>query len=520
MTIRRPLVVLATCALVLASAPLHDGQGATRPDGASASVPAFLPRPLDFAPFVTALDALAPERLAELDALVSAADIATLRDRLAAGEIGARELALAYLARIRRFDGELGAVIELNPDALAEGARLDAHRAAGLPLGALHGIPILLKDNIATGDRQRTTVGALALAGHLAPRDAGVVTRLRRAGALILGKTNLSEWAYFMSTRAPSGYSALGGQTLNPHGAGLEVLGSSTGSAVAAAARFAAGTLGTETTGSIVAPAAANGVAGMRPTPGLVDGDLIAPITTALDGAGPIAPGVRDLAELLDVLIGRGFAGALDTGSLAGLRIGIPGIGVRTDEAAKAVLGRVVRVLERAGASVAPVTIAPDSVVALVRGQMMLLAGGMGDDVDAWLAATGAPLASLAEIVAFNAREPTTRAPYGQDLLVRARDGALEPDVHAALASRLRTTALTAMAADVDVLLSLDNTFSLFYALGGTPAVTVPAGLDADGQPHGATFVGVRPGTDAELLGVAHAFERAAALRVEPTLRD
>ena len=523
--VNRLLTALVACALVVASAPLSERRGAAAGSSvASAGVPVFLPRPLDFAPFVPALEALPAARLAELDALVSTADIPTLRARLAGGEVETRELVLAYLSRIRRFDGALAAVIELNPDALREAVRLDAQRAAGSGTGPLHGIPILLKDNIATGDRQRTTVGALALADHRAPRDAEVVARLREAGALILGKTNLSEWAYFMSSAAPSGFSALGGQTSNPHGADLAVLGSSTGSAVAAAARFAAATLGTETTGSIVAPAAANGVAGMRPTLGLVSGDLIAPITTALDSAGPIAPSVRDLAELLDVLTGGDFTSALGAGSLDGLRVGVPDIASRVDGAAGAVLERVVRVLERAGASVVPVALPPDSVVTLVRGQVTLLAGGMRGDVDAWLADTAAPLASLADVVAFNALVPATRAPYGQDLLVRARDGGLEPSTHAALASRLRATSLAAMragadAAGADVLLSLDNTFSLFYALGGTPAVTVPAGLDANGQPHGATFVGIRPDTDAALLAVAHAFERAARARIEPTLR-
>ena len=220
--VNRLLTALVACALVVASAPLSERRGAAAGSSvASAGVPVFLPRPLDFAPFMPALEALPAARLAELDALVSTADIATLRARLAGGEVEARELVLAYLSRIRRFDGALAAVIELNPDALREAVRLDAQRAAGSGTGPLHGIPILLKDNIATGDRQRTTVGALALADHRAPRDAEVVARLREAGALILGKTNLSEWAYFMSSAAPSGFSALGGQTSNPHGADL-----------------------------------------------------------------------------------------------------------------------------------------------------------------------------------------------------------------------------------------------------------------------------------------------------------
>ena len=334
--------VTVCCLLDVAAPSAADREPVTR-RSATADTPgasAGPARSLDFAPFADALAELDAERLAELEAMAVDAGIVGLRARLATGETSARELVLLYLSRIRRFDDELGAVLELNPEALVEADRLDASRANGEGDGRLHGVPILVKGNVATGDELHTSAGALALADHVAPRDAFVVARLREAGALILGTTNLSEWAHYLSTDAPSGYSALGGQTVNPFGAKLAVLGSSTGSAVAAAARLAAGTLGTETTGSIVAPAAANGVAGMRPTLGLVSADLIVPITAELDGAGPIGRRVADLAELLTVMAvrddadpnvaladglhGTDFTDGLEGHALDGLTIGVP----------------------------------------------------------------------------------------------------------------------------------------------------------------------------------------------------
>jgi len=544
---RLPVVALFCVALPFPGAcglSSDDGdRSPTDPVGATATDRGAFVRTLDFSPFEAVIGALTPARQAELDALTRDNDLAGLRAALAADELTSRELVLFYIARIRRHDGALASVIELNPDALLEADRLDALHAAGRNEGRLHGLPLLFKDNIATGDRLHNTAGAAVLADHVPSRGAFVSDRLREAGALVLGKTNLSEWAYFMSSDAPSGYSALGGQVTHPFRSGLAVLGSSTGSAVASAARFAAATLGTETTGSIIAPAAANGVAGMRPTPGLVSADLIVPISSPLDTAGPIARHVTDLAALLTVmsarddtdanvalaghLHGTDFTLGLEGTTLNGLAIGVPSITLPgEDDPARAVLERVVESLTRAGATVQPVALSIERMKIVADGQPDLLAGSFAGDLAGYLDAAGAPVASLAEVIAFNEIDPDTLAPFGQDLLIRSRDNALEAGARDVLAARLRGAALAAIASatlaggqPVDALLSLDNTFSLIYAVAGVPAVTVPAGLDATGQPHGATFVGLVPGSDATTLGIARAFERAAPLREEPVSR-
>ena len=489
-------------------------------DGAAA-----LPVRPDLAPFDAAIDALGPARVAELDRLTADADLPALVAALTGGRASARELVAFHVGRVRERDGALRSVVALNPDALAEADRLDAMAARGESAGSLHGVPVLVKDNVATRGLP-TTVGAAALAGHVPDADAPVVARLRAAGAVILGKTNLSEWAFFMSSRAPSGHSAVGGQTANPFGAELEVLGSSSGSAVAAAARFAPATLGTETTGSIVAPAAANGVAGLRPSAGLVDGTLIAPIAGALDGPGPIARRVADLTAILDAIAGDpppgGFVGALDAVTADGLRLGVPvvpGFGPATVSGAP--FDAAVAALKRAGATVVPVEVSADATRALVRGHRAVLAGRMAAEVDAWLAATGAPVASLADVVAGNAGAPAERAPYGQDLLELVVASTMTADEHAALVAAYRATALDAIEAlgaahGLDALLSTDNLFSLFYAAAGVAAATVPIGRDGDGQPHGATLVALAPHRDARLLGIARAVERVAGVLEDP----
>lgn len=477
---------------------------------------------LDFAPLAAAIDALDPARAATLDRLVRETTVGELADAAVAGDVSARELVAFHLGRIRDLDGPLRSVVAVNPAAFDIADRLDALAASGGRAGALHGVPVLLKDNIATGDGMPVTVGAAALRNHRAPDDAPIVARLRAAGAVIIGKTNLSEWAYFMSSDAPSGYSAVGGQTVNPFGPGLAVSGSSSGSAVAAAMRFAPLTIGTETTGSIVAPAAANGVAGMRPSSGLVDGALIAPISPELDGPGPIARRVADLATVLEVLASEpsGPAGPLGSVSrdvsLAGLRFGVPVVGGMDPAAAGGrPFTRTIEALRGAGATVFAIEVPEVATAALAGAQRALFAGGMRAAVDAWLVRTGAPVGSLAEIVAWNAGAPAERAPHGQDLLEGAVDADTSPADQAARMDAYRTTALrtiVGLAAEhrLDALLSVDNLFSLFYAGAGVAAVTLPIGRDDAGQPRGTTLVAVRRDDDAALLGIARAVERVA----------
>ena len=240
--------------------------------------------------------------------------ISDLQAQLASGKATSRSLCQQYLARIAAIDKAgpgLNAVIELNPDALTIADGLDKERKAGKLRGPLHGIPVLIKDNIDTGDKMQTTAGALAMAGHHAAQDAFVARQLRQAGAIILGKTNLSEWANFRSTHSVSGWSSRGGQTHNPHVIDRTPSGSSAGSGAAAAASLCAAAVGTETNGSIVSPSSCNGLVGLKPTVGLVSRTGIIPISATQDTAGPMARCVRDAALLLGAMAGPDAADAV-----------------------------------------------------------------------------------------------------------------------------------------------------------------------------------------------------------------
>ena len=300
------------------------------------------------------------------------ATIDALAARMASGETSAVALANAYLDRIARLDRAgptLRAVIELNPDAMAIAEERDRERKAGRVRGPLHGIPILVKDNIATGDRMSTTAGSLGLDGVRAPHDAPLVARLREAGAVILGKANLSEWANFRSTRSTSGWSGRGGQTRNPYALDRNPSGSSSGSGAAIAANLAAAAIGTETDGSIVSPASSNGLVGIKPTLGLVSRSGIVPIAHSQDTAGPMTRTVADAAVILAAIAGadpedaatreadskrqRDYAPFLDAAGLKGARLGV----VRTrlfgnNAAADAIAERAIEVMKQQGATI------------------------------------------------------------------------------------------------------------------------------------------------------------------------
>ncbi|WP_395141722.1 amidase family protein, partial [Armatimonas sp.] len=248
--------------------------------------------------------------------------LSQLRQQLKAGRYTEPQLVQLYQARISELNPKLRAVIELNPDALKDAERLQSERAVGKSLRPLHGMPILIKDNIATLDKMQTTAGSLALVGAKIKADAPVVAALRKAGAVILGKTNLSEWANFRSTHSSSGWSGRGGQTRNPYALDRSPSGSSSGSGAAIAASFAAAAIGTETDGSILSPAAASSLVGLKPTVGLLPGKGIIPISHTQDTAGPMARTVFDVAILLGALTGKDYSGAMVT-SLKGKRIGI-----------------------------------------------------------------------------------------------------------------------------------------------------------------------------------------------------
>ena len=522
-------------------------RGVSRHSSAVQAAPVVTPpphRPLDFRPFEDALARLTPEYRCRLDALIPEATAPQLHADFNAGRYSAAELATYYVDRIRRLDAvQLRSVIELNPDALQVAAQRDGEWSAGRIRGPLHGVPILLKDNIGTGDRLHTTAGAAALSDAHSDRDAHLVSGLRRAGAIILGKTNLSEWAYWMSYIAPSGFSALGGQVVSPYGDGIDPFGSSTGSAVAATMNLAAIAVGTETAGSIVAPSARASVVGMRPSLGLVSRDRVLPISDECDTAGPIGRTVTDVALTLTAMAherdirdrhsdraegvhGSDFMTALDADALRGKRIGLIGIeltGPADDEWIIANTGftDAVRAMEDAGAKVIVVRPAPFDFVG--PGFVPEWNWGMREGVNAYLAATDAPVRSLADVIAFNDENPGRYAPWGQDRLRDCLGSPLSEQEVREIARTNRQQArdyLTGLldADELDALAGIDTLQSLIYPFAGFPAIAVPAGVVPGGAPYSVTFIG-RSRQDAELIGIAYAYEQASRFRVPPSLQ-
>jgi amidase len=479
------------------------------------------------------------------------ATIVQLQAALASGRINSVRLVRFYLARIRRLDsgaGGLHAVIVVNPAALSEAAALDAERRAKGARSPLHGIPILVKDNIDAAGMP-TTAGSLALARNLRP-DAPVVARLRAAGAIILGKTNLSEWANFRSSHATSGWSAVGGLTRNPYAPDRTACGSSSGSAAAVAAGFAPAALGSETDGSVTCPSAMNGLAGLKPSVGMVPRTGVVPISFSQDTVGPIARSVQDLAVLMAAITGPdardtatsgapAFAAAAPVG-LRGVRLGVwqyPNDGLwMVDAPYQAALAR----LRAAGAVLVPLEM-PDT-TKIEADEAVVLKTELKTGLAAYLrdAPTAVTARSLADLIAFNTATPAEMSLFGQDLFEQsqATRGLDDP---AYLAARqdsvrlsgaegidrlLRQNRLQALIAPttgpawlVDMVYG-DNgapAVSTLPAVAGYPHLTVPMGM-VQGLPVGLSFIGTR-WTDARLLALGAAWQALAPAAVAPRLR-
>jgi amidase len=499
-------------------------------------------RPLDFRPFEDALAETTDEIRCKLDPLILEATAPQLQADLDLGRYSGVELVSYYLDRIRRFDAtNLHSVIELNPEALQIAATLDSERAAGQVRGPLHGVPILLKDNIGTGDLLRTTAGAVALSDARCDRDAHLVAGLRDSGALILGKANMSEWAYWMSYVAPSGFSALGGQVVCPYGEAIDPVGSSTGSAVAISANLAAMSVGTETMGSIIGPSSRASVVGMKPTLGLISRDRVLPISEECDSAGPMGRTVTDVALALTAMASRGdvrdrhshraeqlhgtdFTVFLNEEGLRGKRIGV--IGIEVPELALGTftvrytgLAGAVQAMQAAGAKVTAVM--PAEFELGGPGLVPEFNWSLREGVDAYLAATDAPARSLAEVIAFNDENPGRFAPWGQDRLRDCLWSSLGEQEARLIGRANRQQAreyLTALldGSDLDALVGVDTMQSMIYPFAGFPAITVPAGVPW-GAPVGVTFIG-RAASDRELIAMAYAYEQASRLRMPPGL--
>jgi amidase len=484
------------------------------------------------------------------------ATIAGLQAMMRDGRASSRAITEQYLARIAQVDRggpTVNAVLELNPDALEIAERLDAERRQGRVRGALHGVPVLLKDNIDTADRMRTSAGSLALQGASAPRDAYVVERLRAAGAVLLGKTNLSEWANFRSTRSSSGWSARGGQTRNPYALDRNPCGSSSGSGAAVAANCAAVAVGTETDGSIVCPSHANGLVGLKPTVGLVSRSGIIPISHTQDTAGPMTRTVTDAAVLLSAMTGRDardpatarapaagdYAAALEPGALRGARIGVARQYFGFHGGVDTVLEEAVRAMREAGAVlVDPVTLAEPKSLGDAEFEVLLFE--FKADVAAYLATRGdtAPHRTLSDLIAFNATERAREMPwFGQELFEQAeRKGPLTSPAYrkalAACRTGARTRGLDATLARhrleaiiaptggpawVTDLVNGDHFgggSSALPAIAGYPSITVPAGF-LHGLPIGITFT-AGAWQERTLLRLAYAFEQATRVRRAP----
>ncbi|HVS13548.1 MAG TPA: amidase [Thermoanaerobaculia bacterium] len=481
-----------------------------------------------------------------------------LRAGMESGRWSASRITELYLERIARLDREgptLRSVIETNPDALEIAASLDAERREGRVRGPLHGIPVLLKDNIATADRTTTTAGSLALQGSIPARDSHVARRLREAGAVLLGKANLSEWANFRSNGSSSGWSARGGQCRNPYALDRNPCGSSSGSGAAVSASLAAAAIGTETNGSIVCPSSANGVVGVKPTVGLVGRTRIIPIAHTQDTAGPLCRTVRDAALVLGALAGvdpedpatsasashalADYTQHLREDGLRGARIGVARDFLGFDSRVDALVEEAIVALREGGAEVIdPVAIATRRAMGEPSFQVLLYE--FRADLDAYLAALGpeAPVRSLAEVIAFNEAHADREMPYfGQDLLVAAQEkGPLsEPEYLEARARALRLArdegidktvrehrldAMVAPTGGPAWLTDLVNGdhfsggSSSPAAIAGYPNVTVPMG-DVFGLPVGISFFG-SAWSEAVLLRLAYAFEQATRHRRAP----
>jgi amidase len=469
-------------------------------------------------------------------------DAVALHSELASGRLTALRVTQTYLRRIAALDDAgptLAAIIEVNPDAEAIARDLDRRLRDGGAPGPLHGVPVLIKANIDTADSMATSAGSVALAEHVAGADADIVARLRSAGAVVLGKTNLSEWANFRSTSSTSGWSSLGGQTRNAYVLDRNPCGSSSGSAVAVAARLAPLAVATETDGSIVCPAAANGVVGIKPASGTVSQRGIVPIAHSQDTAGPMAHSVADAALLLSVLADRAPRSsplAADRDA-AGLRVGVirnfQGSG--RDAAVEESFTVALDLLRRAGAVlVDPVNAALPSEAE--DAELDILLAEFHDDLGAYLRGVGRGPRSLDELIAFNEEHAATAMPYfGQELLVAARDsGGTTNAIYAAARATVdaaRVTLATLVAEhDLDALVAPANarawrtnyatgdeyrvSSSSLAAITGYPSVTVPVMLAGE-LPLGVALIG-KPDDEATLLGLAAAIERGRGKFPEP----
>ncbi|MFQ5741792.1 MAG: amidase [Acidobacteriota bacterium] len=482
--------------------------------------------------------------------------VSELKEAMERGRYSCRSIVERYLSRVDSLNRQgpaLRALIETNPDALEIAESLDQERRSGNLRGPLHGIPVVLKDNIDTADKMTTTAGSLALQGSIAPRDSFVAQRLREAGALILGKANLSEWANFRSDHSSSGWSGRGGQCRNPYDITRNPCGSSSGSAVAVSANLTALAVGTETNGSIVCPSNACGIVGIKPTVGLVGRSGIVPISHTQDTAGPMARSVGDAALMLGAMTGpdprdeatkasrgnahRDYTSFLDESALKGTRLGVVRQAFGFSPKVERVLEGALEELKRRGAELVEVDLPRRREYGDSSFQLLLYE--FKADLNAYLTSLGpsAPVKSLAEIIAFNQQHKDEEMPYfGQELFIQAeKKGPLTEKAYQEARERSLRVArqgidkamdeqrLNALIAPtggpawkIDLVTGdhFSGSSSSPAARAGYPNITVPAG-SVQGLPVGLSFFG-RAWSEPTLIGIAYAFEQATQARKKP----
>lgn len=462
--------------------------------------------------------------------------VARIRELLGSGQITSRQLVLNYMERIALIDKsgpKLNSVLELNPDALYIAEAMDRERAKGKLRSPLHGIPILIKDNINTHDKMRTSAGSIALDDNFAPYDATVAKKLRDAGLIIMGKTNMTELANYMSYSMRNGYSSRGGQVINPYNSEGDVWGSSSGSAVAMSANLCALAIGTETDGSIIWPSHMNGTVGLKPTRGLVSRHGIIPICTAQDTAGPMTRCVADAAALLNIIVGEDsedpstwcrdvpedYTAYLDVNGLRGLRLGLNrGYYEDFSEEQKRIAEDAFQALEKAGATLVSGTDLPhlrsDASVLLYEFKMCL---------NAYLSTNPSLRChTLKDIIDFYGDHPQEGLKYGMSILLDAEyntSGTCTDPKYildkAACQRGAQEEGLLKLMDDngIDVLVSPG--ISDASPISGYPSIIVPAGYTSDNMPFGVTFVG-RPFSEPLLIRAAYAFEQCTKARRAP----
>jgi amidase len=487
-------------------------------------------------------------------------DLFQLVDGIDDGALNSEAITAAYLERIKAVDDggpTLNAVIATFPDALAQAKALDVELKAGLYRGPMHGIPVLIKDNIEVAGPIPTTAGSLALAGNVTNRDAPLIARLRAAGAVILGKTNLSEWANIRSNNSTSGWSAVGGLTKNPHILDRNACGSSSGSGAAVAAGLAAGAIGTETDGSITCPAGINGIVGFKPTLGLVSRRYIVPLSHSQDTAGPMTKTVRDAAIMLTAIAGtdpedaataqadtwRGnYADGLSTDAIKGMRIGI----MRATDVDAALFDAAIAKLKEGGAEVVVIDSGFIDREKMGNAEFKVLLAELKADLAAYLQALPAglvPHKTLSDIIAFNAAHADGELQYfNQDIFEAAeKENALDdPAYLEALATSKRLAAAQGLDRlfydnKVDVIIAQTNgpawvstlgkgdafsgpSASALPAIAGYPHLTVPMGLSG-GLPVGLSFIGPK-WHDHAVLKAGYVYEALSKARVSPAYRE